>query len=52
MLFVNIDFEGDYLGQLGLFSDRKFVDFDVMILDLIEDIKIDDMLAVLHHCLA
>lgn len=51
LLFVNVALEEDYIGQIGLFSDRDFERFDVMALDLAEDIKLDDMLSVIHRSL-
>ena len=51
LLFVNVALENDYIGQIGLFSDREFERFDVMALDLAEDIKLDDMLSVIHRSL-
>lgn len=51
LLFVNVALEQDYIGQIGLFSDRNFEHFDIMALDLAEDIKLDDMLSVIHRSL-
>lgn len=49
LLFVNVAFEDIYIGQIGLFSNRQFERFDVMALDLAEDIKLDDMLSLIHR---
>lgn len=49
VLFVNMKFDHLFIGQLALFAKRKFDDFDEMVLDMIEDFKLDDLFMLLHH---
>ncbi len=43
ILYVNIKYENRELGLLGLIASRDFEDFDKMVLNILEDIKLDDL---------
>ena len=47
VIYVRIEYENDDLGLLGLFATRDIIDFDKFVLDIIEDIKLDDLF--LHY---
>ncbi len=46
VIYVRIEYDDD-LGLLGLFETRNMHDFDKFVLDIIEDIKLDDLF--LHY---
>lgn len=48
VLYVKIAHGGEDFGMLYLFATRKFEDFDKMIMDIIEDIKLDDLFMLFH----
>ncbi|KAA3614620.1 MAG: hypothetical protein DWQ05_15095 [Calditrichaeota bacterium] len=47
VFYVKIEYDSDELGLLGLFATREMEEFDRFVLDIIEDIKLDDLF--LHY---
>jgi len=43
VIYVKIEYENEELGLLGLFTTREIEEFDRLVLDIIEDIKLDDL---------